>query len=330
MGPGDNRRRTVSRKSLPALAASLMLALSGCGAQSSEDAEAKDDFHVTVEHAMGTTTIDGTPERIVALDSSYADTTLLLEKELVGITTYRGYSTDLPEYLGDAREEYADEVVSVGEMETPSLEQIAALKPDLIVSAKVRHEALYDQLSKIAPTIMSETTGATFKDNIRMLAKAVGEEDLAEEKIAEYEDAAAKVGAEINEKADNPTISVTRFLDGPTRLYLKDTYSGIVLEDAGLARPGPQDTIGFALEISEENIKQADADKIFVATYEDEEGVAAKTKESFERNPLWKPMAAKVTEVSDATWMTAVSLQGAWYVLADLAKTFGVEAPAIA
>lgn len=315
-------------------AAALSLALAACGSSSAEEpaAEAETpaaDFDVTVEHAMGTTTITERPERIVALDSSYADAVLLLEKELVGITTYRGYSEDLPDYLGDAREEHAAEVVSVGDLTAPSLEKILALEPDLIVSAKIRHEAIYEQLSEIAPTIMSETTGATFKENIEMLAKAVGEEELAAEKIADYEAAAAEVGAAVNEKAGNPTISVTRFLDGPTRLYLKDTYSGIVLDDAGLARPTAQDTTGFALEISEENITQADADKIFVTTYEDEAGTAAQTKAAFEANPLWEPLAPKVTEVDDATWMTAVSIQGAYYILSDLAEAFGVEAPEI-
>ena len=318
----------MQSKFLPALATAAALLLSGCGASEADtDSSASDEFEVTVEHAMGSTTVEGRPERIVALDSSYADATLLLEKELVGITTYRGYSTDLPDYLGDAREQYAADVVSVGELEAPSLEKIAALDPDLIVSAKIRHEGIYDQLSAIAPTIMSETTGATFKDNIRMLAEAVGEEDLAEEKLTAYEQAAAEVGAAVNQKADNPTISVTRFLDGPTRLYLTDTYVGIVLDDAGLARPKPQDTTGFALEISEENLRLADADKIFVTTYEDEEGVALKTKEAFENNPLWKPLAPKVTEVDDSTWMTAVSVQGAWHILDDIAQACGVEGP---
>jgi iron complex transport system substrate-binding protein len=277
---------------------------------------------------MGSTEVPKEPQRVVALDSSYADATLLLETELVGITTYRSYSTDLPDYLGDARTRYADQVQSVGEMSAPSLEKIAALKPDLIVSAKVRHEALYGQLSKIAPTIMSETTGATFKENIEMLGQALGRTELAEEKVSAFETQAKKVGDAVNAKADNPTISVTRFLDGPTRLYLKDTYSGIVLQDAGLARPEPQDTTGFALEISEENIKQADADAIFVTTYEDDKGVATKTRQTFAANPLWKPLAPKVTEVSDTTWMTAVSIQGGYEILADLAKTFDVEGPA--
>lgn len=311
------------RAIIPALAAALALGLSACGAGET-NADASEERSVTIEHAMGSTTIKGEPQRIVALDSSLADATLLLDKDLVGITTYRGYSTDLPDYLGDDRE-HAAEVVSVGDQTTPSLEKIAALKPDLIVSIKVRHEALYDQLSKIAPTVMPETSAHLFKENLLMLGKAVGQEQKAKDEIAAYEKTAKQVGDAINEKADSPTISVTRFLDGPTRLYTKGTYSGVVLADAGLARPKSQETDDFALDISEEKIADADADKVFVTTYEDEEGIAVKTKAAFERNPLWKPIEPKVTEVSDTTWMTAVSLQGAYYILDDLAKTFEVD-----
>lgn len=312
------------RAIIPAAATALALALSACGASGETDDNAADERTVTIKHAMGSTTIHGEPQRIVALDSSLADATLMLGKDLVGITTYRGYSTDLPDYLGDDRE-HGEDVVSVGDITAPSLEKIAALKPDLIVSIKVRHEALYDQLSKIAPTIMPETSAQMFKENFLMLGKAVGEEDEAREDIEEYEETAKEVGDAINEKAGNPTVSVTRFLDGPPRLYTKGTYSGVVLADAGLARPKVQDTDEFAIDISEEKIKGADADKVFVSTYEDDKGLALKTKAAFERNPLWKPIAPKVTEVSDTTWMTAVSLQGAYYVLADLAKAFDVD-----
>lgn len=313
------------RALIPAAVTSLALALSACGATETEaDAGAPEEGTVTVEHAMGTTTITSEPQRIVALDSSLADATLMLGKELVGIATYRGYDTDLPEYLGDDREHGA-EVVSVGDITEPSLEKIAALEPDLIVSIKVRHEALYDQLSKIAPTVMPETSAHLFKENLELLGKAVGEEEKAAEEIAEYEETTEAVGEAINEKAGDPTVSVVRFLDGPTRLYTRGTYSGVVLEDAGLARPAVQDTDDFAIDISEEKIADGDADKVFVTTYEDEEGLALKTKAAFERNPLWKPIAPKVTEVSDTTWMTAVSLQGAYHILADLATAFDVD-----
>ena len=316
-----------------ALLAVAALALSACG--SSDPGDAPDaagasaaGFPRTVEHAMGKTEIKTKPKRVVALDASFVDATLILDTPVVGYTDYRSINGKLPDYLGDDRTTYGSEAQAVGTLAEPNLEKIAELNPDLIITAKVRHEKLYDQLSAIAPTVMSETTGPTWKDNIRLEAKALGEEDLAEKELSSYENAAKTVGDAINAKAGNPTISVVRFVDGPTRLYQNASFSGIVLTDAGLKRPVPQDVNGFALEISPERIKDADADAIFVATYADEKGLSAKTAAQFKSNPLWKPLAAKVHEVPDLTWMTAVGLQGAWSILTDLAKTFDVPAPA--
>ena len=83
-------------------------------------------------------------------------------------------------------------------------------------------------------------------------------------------------------------------------------------KDAGLARPKSQDVEDFAREISPERIKDADGDAIFVTEYADEKGLSAKTAAQFKANPLWTPLAPKVHEVPDLTWMTAVGLQGAW------------------
>jgi iron complex transport system substrate-binding protein len=261
------------------------------------------------------------------LDTSFVDATFVLGTPVVGYTDYRTINGKLPDYLGDERTKYGAEAESVGTLAEPNLEKIAALKPDLIISAKVRHEKLYSQLSKIAPTVMAQTTGPTWKDNIRLEAKALGQEALAEKEITSYEAAAKTVGTAINAKANHPTISVLRFLDGPTRLYQNASFSGIVLKDAGLQRPKSQDVNGFAAEISAERIKDADADAIFVATYADDKGLSAKTAGQFKANPLWKPLAAKVHEVPDLTWMTAVGLQGAWAILTDLTTTFDVPGP---
>jgi iron complex transport system substrate-binding protein len=277
---------------------------------------------------MGKTEVKTKPKRVVALDTSFVDATLVLDTPVVGYTDYRTINGKLPDYLGDERTQYGAEAESVGTLAEPNLEKIAALKPDLIISAKVRHEKLYEQLSKIAPTVMSESTGPTWKETIRLEAKALGQEALAEQEITAYEAAAKSVGAAINAKANNPAISVVRFVDGPTRLYQNTSFSGIVLKDAGLRRPKSQDVDGFAAEISAERIKDADGDAIFVATYADDKGLSAKTAAQFKANPLWKPLAPKVHEVPDLTWMTAVGLQGGWAILTDLAKTFDVRAPA--
>ncbi|MGC4939595.1 ABC transporter substrate-binding protein [Kribbella sp. DT2] len=307
------------------------LALAGCGSSGEDEPAAGGDagagFPRTVEHAMGSTEIPTKPKRVVALDASFVDAALILDTPVVGYTDYRTINGELPEYLGDDRTTYGKESESVGTLAEPNLEKIAALDPDLIITAKVRHEKQYDQLKAIAPTVMSETTGPTWKDNIRLTAKALGEEELAEKELASYQAAAKTVGAAINAKAGDPTISVVRFVDGPTRLYQAASFSGIVLKDAGLKRPKSQDVEDFAAEISAERIKDADADAIFVATYADDKGLSAKTAEQFKANPLWKPLAPKVHEVPDITWMTAVGLQGAWVILTDLAKTFDVPAP---
>ena len=72
---------------------------------------------------------------------------------------------------------------------------------------------------------MSDTTGPTWKDNIRLAAKALGQEQFAEKEVSSYEAAAKATGAAIKAKAGNPTISVVRFVDGPTRLYQNSSFS---------------------------------------------------------------------------------------------------------
>lgn len=67
----------------------------------------------------------------------------------------------------------------VGTIEEPNLEAIAALEPDLVISSKVRHEQIYDELSAIAPTVFAENAGATWKENVLLYGEAVGREAAA-------------------------------------------------------------------------------------------------------------------------------------------------------
>lgn len=278
-------------------------------------------FPRTVQHDQGETVIDTKPKRVVALDNSLVEAVVALEVPLVGgIGSYRDQN-GFPPYLGDAVADTED----VGPLDSPDLEAIAALEPDVIVSASVRHEALYDELSAIAPTVFVETTGPIWKENIRTLGEVLGEEEKAEELLTAYETRAAKLGAAINEKAGNPTVSMVRFLDGPTRLYANTSFSGIVFQDMGLARPAAQDVDEFAVEIGEEEIRKADADHIFVTVYSG----GQESAERFRRNPLWGELdgvkAGNVHEVADEIWMTSVSLQGAELMMDDMAKIFGVD-----
>lgn len=324
--------RTFRAVAMGVAGLALTVGLAACGstttAAPSESAKpAAAEAFATITHAMGETVIPTQPKRVVALDQSFVDAVLTLETQVVGYTTYRSIDDKLPEYLGPLVEQYGKEATAVGSLEQPSLEKIMALKPDLIVSAKVRHEALYSKLSQIAPTVFSETTGAIWKDNIRLMGKALGKEELADTKIKQFEERAGKIGEEIKKKDGKlPTISIVRFAGEPTtRLYVENSYSGVVLKDVGFPRPQGQPTKpdAIAVDVSQERIADLDADHIFVSTYPDPS--ADGPKEKFVGNPLWGKLKGTKHEVSDLTWMSAVGMQGAHAILDDLAAEFSVD-----
>ncbi|WP_343949601.1 iron-siderophore ABC transporter substrate-binding protein [Nonomuraea longicatena] len=310
----------------------LAMGLAACGGQAAapetktEAQPSAAPFRV-IKHAMGETKIPTQPKRVVALDQSFVDAVLTLETQVIGYTNYRGITDKLPDYLGTVAQTYGKDAVSVGTLEAPSLEKITALKPDLIVSAKVRHGALYDKLARIAPTVFSETTGAIWKDNVRLVGQALGKEDLADTTLKKFEERAGKIGAAIKEKEGKmPTIAPLRFAGEPeVRLYVENSYSGVVLKDVGFPRPEgqPTDPKEIMVPISQERITDLDADHIFVSTYQDPSATGAKDK--FTSNPLWEKLKGTKHDVSDLTWMSAVGLQGGQAILDDVAKFFSVE-----
>ncbi|WP_432498077.1 ABC transporter substrate-binding protein [Kineococcus gypseus] len=298
----------------PAPAGAATDGAAGAGAAAGESAGA---FPRTVEHDKGSTTVPAAPRRVVALDDSLVGAVAGLDVQVVGHT---GEASGLPEVFRLPRTEGSQ---LVGPLAEPGLEAIALLQPDLIVSSTVRHDELYDELSAIAPTVFTATTGPTWKDNVRLVGRALGREQLAEQQLADYERRAAAVGADVRAAAGDPTISLVRFMEAgdPARLYARASFPGIVLRDAGLARPANQDVDEFAVEVSPERIDEAAADRVFYSRYALDDPAAA---EPFTGSSLWRSLPA-TTEVADERWYTSVGVQGAHLVLDDLAEAFGVD-----
>ena len=315
----------LTRLAARVVALGAVVGLAACG--TSDPAPAGADTR-TVQHAMGATQITGKPLRIVTLDDTFTSAAMALEGQVVGYTTTDGSGQQLPDYLGADRQNFGGQAKWVGTLSQPNLEEIVKLKPDLILSAKVRHEQLYDQLSRIAPTVFSETTGASWKENLRLAGQAMGKEPLADDKLRAYEQRAKAVGDNIRAAAGhNPQISLVRFAGKPTvRLYTQNSFPGIVQSDTGLARPQEQPPApGIAVELSQERIRELDAEHIFLTAYSDPAGNATKAREAFQANPLWGQLKGQQHEVNDNTWMMAVGLHGANAILDDLATTFKVD-----
>lgn len=117
------------------------------------------------------------PKRVVVLEYALADDLTALGLKPVGWA----HEKDIPDYLSKL-----SDVPSVGMRAQPSLEQIAALKPDFIVADSTRHKGLYPQLSRIAPTLVLNVFRSDYPqqlDALRTLGKAVGKEARANELI---------------------------------------------------------------------------------------------------------------------------------------------------
>jgi iron complex transport system substrate-binding protein len=310
----------MSRRATGVLAVVAALTLTACGgtAESADSsAPAADDaFPRTVAHAMGETEIPARPERVVVLDTGELDTALSLGVTPVGAVT-TAVSEEFLSYLA----EDAEGVEVVGTIAEPNLEEIAALQPDLILSNKTRHEELYDELSQIAPTVFAERVGAVWKENFLLDAEALGLEEEAAEALAEYEDAAARLGESIGDPAGT-TISAMRFVEGTIRVYTAESFIGTVLADIGLEQLqlDTADTPTFA-ELSLEELTRADADILLYSSY----GPDAESGEaSALAGPLWSRLNAvqqgQAHAVEDDVFYTGIGLKAATLQLESLER----------
>jgi iron complex transport system substrate-binding protein len=304
------------RGTIGMLAAAVMaLASGGCGDADSAGsaAESKAAQSRSVEHAMGTARISGTPERVVVLDTGELDSAVALGVKPVGaVEPIAG--AGFPAYLADAMKG----VKIVGTIEQPNLEAVAALKPDLILSNKLRHEAIYDQLSSIAPTAFSEQVGVVWKENFALHAKALGRTDEGRRLQNDYETEARELGDALGDKRNRMAVSVVRSVGDEVRIYEKANFLGTILEDVGLPRPKAQEEQKFATTATGERIPALDGDVMFLSRFGDDHRLLNR----LQHNRLWSRLqtvrAKRVYEVPDDLWFLGIGNLAAREILDGL------------
>jgi iron complex transport system substrate-binding protein len=274
----------------------------------------------TVSSAMGEIEVPASPQRVVALDGPVLDACFALGITPVGATTGVA-GAPWPEYLGPGTEG----IVNVGDIAEPDLEAIAALQPDLIVSLQFRHEGIYEQLSGIAPTVLSPHDSEGWREGFLVYADALNRSAEAPAVVEAFEARVAELQAGLGDAIDQ-TVSVIRVLTGQVRSYQASSFSGTVLAAVGLPRPeSQQGTEDTWLEQSLEQLDEVDADVLFVTLW------SGSTEEDMAQlldNPLWATLpvvqANRVYRVPDEYWMTAIGYLAAGLILDDL-ETYLVE-----
>jgi len=280
-----------------------------------------------VGSAMGDVEVPASPQRVVVLDGPVLDACFALGITPVGATTGVA-GAPWPEYLGPGTEG----IVNVGDIAEPDLEAIAALQPDLIVSLQFRHEAIYDQLSGIAPTVLSPHDSEGWREGFLVFADALNRNEAAPAVVEAFEARVAELQTGLGDAIDQ-TVSVIRVLTGQVRSYQASSFSGTVLAAVGLPRPeSQQGTEDTWLEQSLEQLDEVDADVLFVTLW------SGSTEEDLNQlldNPLWATLpvvqANRVYQVPDEYWMTAIGYLAAGLILDDLATYLveGAEPPSV-
>lgn len=252
-----------SRRSL--LAAALITASSGALASCGDDGS----FSAGSGKTRTVTDVEGTavevpdkPKRVVALSEPTLDAVVAMGITPVGTIAGRGQETVAP-YLMDK----AGDVPLLGTVSELNFEAIGSVQPDLILvdgTSVNNNPPVVEALRKIAPTVFTGYAGGDWRDNLALVAEAVGETKKGDKVRQDYDDRVADMRAELEKYSDN-TFSVVRWQGNAAALILKELPAGRTLSDLGLRRPPQQDRNGrgHSEPVSAENLSDIDADYLF-------------------------------------------------------------------
>lgn len=256
--------------------------VSGC--QGRQEASSSDKT-ITVRDAKGEVEIPAEPKRIVDL-SGNSDILSLLGYSVAGTANSDAYDyTQLPTYLQEPLQ--GAKILGYSMQDTMDIEGILELYPDLIIISGVQ-EKMYEQLKKIAPTLMVELAQTDWRQDVNTFARMMQQEDRAASWLKSYDEKAKKAGAAVR-KANGEDTTYLALLASGGQLFVFDAagIGSVLYEDMGLKKPANmprQDSISLPV-ISYEGLADLDADHLIVV------GTDADMK-ALKKNSIYKSMQA--------------------------------------
>lgn len=265
-----------------------------------------------VSHAMGSSCVPPAPQRVVVLDTGELDIALALGVMPIAATTAYQVA-EFPSYLPLN----ASSVRPLGVVQEPDLERLIRLQPDLILGSQQRHGQLYPIVSTIAPTVFSDSLGASWADNLRLFAQALDESAAAEQILTDIDRQCDRIRTQYLAKGQ-PQLSVVRSMQTHVRLYLANSFIGSVIARCGLDRPASQSGNGFARRLrSPRHIDLLDGDIILLSEYAPDQGSLVRR---WQATDFWPRLRGRVYPVDDSYWMLGIGPLAAKRVLDDLER----------
>ncbi|MBD2848470.1 iron-siderophore ABC transporter substrate-binding protein [Paenibacillus sp. IB182496] len=271
----------------------------------------------TITHAMGDTEVPLHPERVVVLDNGALDSVLALGVTPVGAPSIIAVEDGFASYL-----QGTESITNIGTVEQPSLETIASLTPDVILGLKDTHEAIYEQLSQIAPTVFTEVGGGQWEANLGVYGTVTGKEAEAAQLLEDLDAKIAELHSTLGDALETTEVSLLRPRKDRVSVYLKPGFTGGVAEKVGIKRPALQDRDDdFNFNVTEEQIADLDGDVIILFGRETEQDYF---EQKIKTSPLWQTLEAvqndRVYPADWEVWLSGHGIQAVNLMIDDYAK----------
>lgn len=321
----------------------MMLFLAACGAQSQSAAtteapattaaaetatppastESTDTGLRSITHLKGTSEIPMQPQRVVALSAAYIDHMLTIGEKPVGVNNEERYGGDYLPYLADELEG----VAVVGSADTPNLEAILQLNPDVILVESRTAETSYEQLNKIAPTVV---LGNEWKDydedpdfwteDLLKVAEMYDKTEVAQSKIDELKKKTAEVKARV-EKSEHRKLAYVRVREKLFQIYGQNGHptNALLYRDLGF-EPSSITPVEHREDLSLEGVADLDANRLILEVDPNGGDFLAQAQES----SVWKDVPAVQQEQvyeTDSFWLfKGWGVLGRTEILEDIRK----------
>jgi len=218
-------------------------------------------------------------------------------------------------------------VAHVGLETQPSLEDIALLRPDVIVASRFRHQRIAPLLAQMGQVVMLDEV-FEFKQTLAMMGAALQRQQQARYLLEKWQQRVAQLRLQLQATYGDRwplTVSVLDIREDHIRSYLPASFAGSVLSELGFAwTPATREARGVSLKItSKESLPVVDADLFFI--FQRGDGEAAKRSyQALVQHPIWQQLRAPrqglMWKVDGVAWSLSGGILGANLMLDEIAR----------
>ncbi|WP_372660728.1 iron-siderophore ABC transporter substrate-binding protein [Cohnella sp.] len=235
-----------------------------------------------VKSIKGDITIPTEPKKVIGTTVTYPEFLYAL-----GVTPIaaENYHEQFPSYFNETFKD----VIRMGNVDTANFEAMLATEPDLIIAPAWRDEKSYDQLAKIAPTVLLPDRD-DWRDELRDMGEALGRLDQAEQVIQDYDRKTMEAKENLNALVGDETVIYMRITPKGSYVLGKQSSRGkIIHQELGLkpvdAYPKDEGSVMLSLEM----LPEYNPDHIILQVDSGDEAAQARTTyEDMLKSSIWK------------------------------------------